>query len=355
MKYKISIFQFAMIIGNFLITASLITLPQILTQISEQNAWLIPLVTYPVFLLLVLAFAKKTYTIDRQSKSYKLFKSTVGILLVTIYIRDLRAFIDYISSYLLPTTPTEVIAIVLSLTLLYICLSGIEVIARITEIQFIILAVLILSLPLMLLNEIDLSNIYPIMGLDEVKDLGKSSFFFFPWMGEAVIALYIVSYVTYEKGLRRAVLLGISLGFFLLFILITTSIAVLGDNTVARATYPNIIMIQQINITDFLDRLDLIIVTLWMPTLLSKLALTLYGIHKTLFHLKGEGANLLMTPLSLLLAVLAVVLFKSNTLHLEFTYFTWTVIGIALELFIILLYIILRVKARGKKAEVEAR
>ncbi|UHA59861.1 spore germination protein [Metabacillus litoralis] len=202
MKHNISVFQFALIIANTIITASLITLPQIMTQLSEQNTWLVPLITYPLVLfILLLCFKGEIHSIheDPKSRLNKLFTIILGIFLLTTYLRDLRAFIDYISFYLLPNTPIEVISIVLSITLLYISASGLEVIARITVIQFVVLAVLILALPMLTVNEIDITNVVPIINKDGMFNMMKASFIFFPWMGEAFIAFYLVRFIGKKK------------------------------------------------------------------------------------------------------------------------------------------------------------
>ncbi|WP_121660868.1 GerAB/ArcD/ProY family transporter [Metabacillus litoralis] len=356
MKHNISVFQFALIIANTIITASLITLPQIMTQLSEQNTWLVPLITYPLVLfILLLCFKGEIHSIheDPKSRLNKLFTIILGIFLLTTYLRDLRAFIDYISFYLLPNTPIEVISIVLSITLLYISASGLEVIARITVIQFVVLAVLILALPMLTVNEIDITNVVPIINKDGMFNMMKASFIFFPWMGEAFIAFYLVRFIGKKKDLNKGILLGVSLGFLLFFVLIITDIAVLGEQIVSDATYPNIIMIQEINITDFLDRIDLIIVIIWMPTLLSKLALTLYCIHKALFQLKGKNSTELLPPLSLFLGILAIILFESNIQHLEYSFYTWTTIGIILEMVILIFFVVLKVKKHLKEKKAD--
>ncbi|MRG87610.1 GerAB/ArcD/ProY family transporter [Salinibacillus xinjiangensis] len=354
MKQFISPFQLAILVANFIFAAALITLPQILTQISIQNTWIVPFLVYPiVVVLLLIGFGRgnilqSSFLTNHRSSLHHLFYITIGLFLVIVYIRDLRAFIDFTSRALLPTTPIEVIAILVSVVLLYISSTGIEVVTRITVIQFIMLSATILSLPFMLLNEIELSHIMPILGTDTVENLSKSSFELLPWMGESLIFFFLLGNVAAKKGVKRAIIIGVSIGFFLLFLLIITSIAVLGENIVSKSIYPNFIMIQQINITDFLDRLDLIIVILWMPVLLSKLALTLYCIHRAFFNPNGgTTSNLLMTPLSLLLAVLAIILFENNTVHLEFTFLTWTIIGIVMEFLLLILVLILRFRAKA--------
>ncbi|MDV2687735.1 GerAB/ArcD/ProY family transporter, partial [Alkalihalophilus lindianensis] len=74
------------------------------------------------------------------------------------------------------------------------------------------------------------------------------------------------------KAARKAVITGTALGLFLFFLILFLAIVVLGTKIVREATYPSYILVQQINLTDFLDRLDLVIVAVWLPAFFSKLA-----------------------------------------------------------------------------------
>ncbi|WP_246939399.1 GerAB/ArcD/ProY family transporter [Bacillus pinisoli] len=350
-KETISPLQIAMILANLLLTASLITLPQILTQIAGQNAWLTPLLVFPVIILMILfGLGKGTLflqTLDRKDDIWsKGFYSVLLIFLVLLYIRDLRAFVDFISSSLLPKTPIEVIAILLTLTCLYISIGGLEVIARITVIQFIVFIVIVIFAPLLLLNEIDLKNLTPIVRPGVLSDLGKSSVFMLPWMGEVVVLFLLLTSISGKDKakVKKAAMYGTGLGFFLITLLIALDIAVLGSGIVSKATYPNFIMIQEINITDFLDRLDLVIVTVWMPCFISKITLTLYCIFRILVRLKVTKTNLLFAPVSLLLGILSIILFESNAEHLKFSFYSFTIIGLVLEVLIVGLFFFMRTK-----------
>jgi spore germination protein len=352
MKQSISPLELALLLANFIFTAALITLPQILSQISKQSTWLLPLILYPIILFIFyLALRKiKSYrailSSDQSSFTYKVLQVLTAIFLVLLYVRDLRALIDFIKAYYLPNTPIEILAIVLSLTLIYVGSSGLEVIARITVIQLITLGAIIVLLPLMLLNEIELANLLPIISPDTIPSLSKSSFLLFPWLGEAFILLLLLGNVSQEERTFKSIMIGVSFGLLLFSILIFLIISVLGAYVAGLATYPNILMIQEIHLTDFLDRLDMVIVIIWAPCLLSRLALLLYCIHRTFINLKVTKTTLLFTPIGLFLGILTVVLFKNNTAHLEFSFFSLPMIAIVIEVLLIGLFLILKFQRR---------
>jgi spore germination protein len=352
MKQIISPMQLAFLISNFMFTAALITLPQVLTQISKQYTWLVPIIVYPVILLLFyLAMGKSQnfrhiLSTDRLTITHKIFNILLLIFLILIYIRDLRAFIDFIKSYYLPETPIDVLTIVLSLTLVYVASSGLETIARITVIQTVVLGAIVLLLPILLLNEIDLRNLTPIVTTGTVTNMAKSSYLLFPWMGEALLFLFLLGNISMENKSKRAITIGISLGMLFFTILLLLNLAVLGEFIASLATYPNIFMIQEIHLTDFLDRLDMVIVILWAPCLFCRVALVLYCIHKALSNLRIVQTNLIIAPIGLLLGILAILLFKKNTDHMQFSFFTWGTLGIALEIMILGVFLILKFKRR---------
>ncbi|MBM6619608.1 GerAB/ArcD/ProY family transporter [Bacillus suaedaesalsae] len=355
MKTKISPFQLAIIIANFILTGSLMITGQIITQITKHTTWQVPFFILPLLLgLLFIGMGRKGNLVDvmpsaSKSKRSKIFSILMSIFLMSVFIRDVRTFVHYISSNLLPTTPLEIITLILVITLVYISAAGLEVIGRITVIQFVVLAAIILTLPLTLINELKMSNLLPIFEIKEALNLGKSSFILFPWMGEVFIVFYLFSNIQDTKGLRKATYYGTAFGILLYFVLLILNILVLGEKIVRLSSYPNITMIQQINITEFLDRLDLVIVLIWMPCLIAKLALTLYLIQKAIANIRSvESVNIIL-PLGLLLGVLSIVLFKSTMVFFEFTFFSWTLIGLFLEMSLLVLFLISRKKKR--KAE----
>jgi spore germination protein len=348
MKTSISQSQLTMLVGNFIFAGTLISVPQVLVQKAEQNTWMVPFIVLPVFvLLLLLAIGKKNQLqrIVGETKFEKIFGFLFGVYLAVAFIRDIRAFTDFVVTSLLPSTPIEVLMALSVLTIVYMSYAGIEVIARVTVIQFVVFAAIILFMPLLLLNEISLENVQPIFGMGSVKSLVQSSFLLFGWFGEVIVILLLLFHVNKKEGIRKSGVNGMIASTVLLVILIFMSLTVLGADIVKVSTFPNYQLIQQINITDFLDRLDLVIVTVWAPTLICKMALSLYCINISFGIAKGKDANFIL-PMGLFLGVFSIVLFKSNVQHLEFAFFSWPIIGLLFEVLLIGLFMLIRKRTK---------
>ncbi|SEN21646.1 spore germination protein [Mesobacillus persicus] len=348
---KISSFQLSILVANFLFTGVIISLPQVLAESSNQVSWLSPLVVLGVisgFLWLVVGKTKqlqrlsKTFLLGKPTKLERVFLVCFGILFITAAIRDLRALIDFVATVLLPTTPIDVMSILAGFIVIYMAAAGLEVIARVTVIQFITLAAVIIALPFMLMNGMELGNFQPIMDVDLLPGLAKSSFLLLSWAGEAIFILILIQNLDDVAGAKKATVRGIVVAMCLFALVVAVEVAVLGVDIVSVSSYPSLQMIQQINLTDFLDRLDLVIVTIWIPCFIAKIALDVYLVNRCLTSGKKQPNNIIIIPLGIALAHLSVLLFRNNTEHIEFSFYTWAVWGLALELLIGIIFIIRR-------------
>lgn len=357
MKQQLSPLQLALIIANFIFSGTIISVQQIIVEVSKQNSWLVILLTYPIVLGIVLLICHNTDKIekmkglldtDNKSWFHRIFVIILFLLFLFIFIRDFRSFNGFVDAILLPDTPIDIIAVLTILTLIYISLTGIEVIARITVIHYFTVCIIVVALPLLLMNEIDFRNSQPIGGANSVSEILKSSYIFVPWMAEVVIITFLVIFVAPLDHIKKASILGTSLSFILLLVLITMNISVLGVAVTSEATYPNIAIIQQINLTDFLDRLDLVIIVVWIPTMLCKLSLVLFAIQKLMNVLRAKDSDFSIVPLGLFLG-LTTHLFKSNIDSIEYSFFTWPLQGLLLEILLIVFFLLMKHKQIGLK------
>lgn len=362
MIQKISNLQLSLLVANFVFSSAVISLPQVIVQISGQNGWLVPIIIFPVLILLIyMVFGRKKnieklhhlFSIEKKGSVLdKVFIVFFFITVLLVFVRDLRGVVDFVASVLLPTTPIDMITILSVLVILYIAMAGLEVVTRINSLNFGLLMITILILPLLLLNEIDINNLQPVPSLRTAAAVSKSLFLSFASMGEIFLFLIVISCVKPIESARKSVLFGTSLSVLLFFIILFLEISVLGVKVVREATYPSFIMIQQINLTDFLDRLDPIIVVLWLPTIFTKIAFLLYAMdHCVRFLFKADTTKYIF-PGALSLGYLSILLFKNNMDYLHFSFFTWASLGMGLELIVIALFVLVRRFPKDKKQDI---
>ncbi len=331
-------------------SGSIISLPQIIVHIGGQNSWLVPIVLLPIMLMLIfLIFGKQQHAeglrnlfVKKQNGWEKSLLIIFAFFVIMTFVHDLRALIDFVASVLLPNTPLDMLMLLSIFTIIYIAMGGLEVISRINAIQFVMLTIAVVLLPFLLANEWELGNFQPVLNIKTVKSILIAVFFSISWMGEMVLFLIVIANINPIKAARRAVISGAALGLSLFFLILFLEIAVLGTKIIKGATYPSYVLIQQIHLTDFIDRLDLVIASVWIPAFLSKLAFLLYGFNFCLSYFYKSNTNKFLFPLACCLGFLSVLLFKNNMEHLHFAFYTWNVLGIGLEALIILLFIFAR-------------
>ncbi|WP_462409597.1 GerAB/ArcD/ProY family transporter [Neobacillus sp. Marseille-QA0830] len=356
MKQLISNLQMMFLVANFIVSATVISLPQITVHIGGQNAWLVPLMILPLLIVMNLVlFGKRKYidsftnlfTINKRSSIWeKGFIFFFLLFVILTFIRDLRAMIDFVAVVLLPSTPISIIMILSVFIIAYIGLAGLEVTARINAIYFVILAFVIVLLPVLLLNESDIKNFQPLPSFRSVLSVSKSVYFTFAWLGEMLFFLIAVGNINPIKQARKAVISGTLLGIGLFLIVIVMQIAVLGTKIVREATFPSYVLIQQINLTDFLDRLDLVIVAVWLPTLITKAAFLLFAINHCLSFYYKSNTNKFLFPFAFILGYISILMFKNSMEHIHFSFYTWSSLGLILELIIVALFLVVKRKSR---------
>lgn len=352
MREKISNLQLIFLIANFIMSAAVISLPQIIVHTGRQNAWLVPIVSFPFFLLIIYLIFGKKGKAERFEHLFAIGKKgsllEKGIIILffflalLVFVRDLRALVDFVASVLLPNTPINMLMVLSTLVIIYISMAGIEVIARINAIHFFIFIIVSLFLPFLLLNELDAGNLQPLPGLHSFKALTKSVFISFSWIGELFFFILIIANVNPLKAARKAVITGTALGVFLFLILLILNISVLGTKIVREAAYPTYILVQQINLTDFLDRLDLVIVSVWIPVFFCKVAFLMYVINFCFSYFYKSNTNKFLVPIAFTLGYLSILLFKNSMEHIHFSFYAWNSLGIFLEGSIVILFLFLK-------------
>ncbi len=360
MKQRISNLQIIFLTANFIFSSAVISLPQIIVQIGGQNAWLVPILLFPILYLIILVIFGKKRNHERLNNLFIIGKnfraSEIGFIIffalvvVVAFLHDLRALMDFVATVLLPATPINMVMVLSILTISYITLAGLEVISRINSIHVGLLLFIILMLPFLLINEIDLGNLKPLPSLHTISSLLQTSYLSFSWMGEMLFIIIIIANVNPVHEARNAVISGTAVGLFLFFLILFLEITVLGTKIVGESVYPTYILIQQINLSDFLDRLDLIIVAFWLPAFIAKLAYLLYALNHCFSFIYKSNTNKFLIPIAFILGFLSILLFKNNLDHLNFSFYTWSSLGLLLEGIIVLFFVFVKRVCRKEGA-----
>lgn len=264
-----------------------------------------------------------------------------------VLVRDIRVFADFTSTFMLRQTPVIILAILYVICAVAIARSGIEVIARMTELFGPIIIFLSLLLPLLLAKFIDPSAMLPLWDVDWTG-IGIGTWYIAPYIGEIILLPFL--FPQRMARLRHA-WSGLWLGAFILLVILVTELLVMGVEIIPRLLFPTYTLARHIEITDFLDRLDLFMVALYLPTAMIKMAYSLYfichGIHRMAPKIDGK---VMAAPIGLLAMTCGMWFFRSfiGVINLQHV---WTAIAlIFILLFPLLFFFFLHPKQESEKA-----
>ncbi|NEU24941.1 endospore germination permease [Paenibacillus polymyxa] len=266
------------------------------------------------------------------------------ILFLIIFARDLRIITDLVEVVLLPLTPIVITSLILLLTLVFMAKGGISTMVNMAEIFVPLLIVTLLTMPLFFGRNMDFSMLRPYLH-PEVEGVIKGSWRMMGYMVDIMIVPFVLPGKSYNG---RSAWFGHLTGTVYMILLVLLSELVIGVPILSRLFYPSYELVRQLQLTDFLDRFDLFVAALTVPTFLIKIGVDLYvtslAIKRMFTHAWG---SLMVWPVGLLGYVCSFMLF-SNTVQIYDFSRVWTAVMVIFFVFMpLVLWMLLRPKSKG--------
>ncbi|SFL72401.1 spore germination protein (amino acid permease) [Paenibacillus sp. 1_12] len=341
-KQIINYRQFAWLTAAILTGGGLVSIQQILVRVGHSDAWsayMIPmlyaLVVAALFGMLVKRFPNKhIFEINKI-----VFGSVIGtianlVLLFHLWLiltRDLSSFGKFVGITLLPNTPGEIIILLLVLLLISFGNTSIEVLARVNDLFFPAFVVITLLTPLALSNEMDLRLVQPIL-TRSWSSIFSINVLTLGWYGDIFVMGAFLHTLWGSQHVRSAIRHGALLATLMISLFILLEIVVLGSTIPGNLVYPNYSLIQQIHISDFLDRMDLIILSIWFPVTACAVLIIYLAFQIGVASLVSQrDYSTINTPIALLVLITTVLAFKSTTEVFSFGNFSSPVIMLSYQ------------------------
>jgi spore germination protein len=321
---------------------------------AEQHAYLSYI---PVFLVMVAALWMLS-RVQRRFPDRDLFESLVerfpflgrvtGLLYILfflfIFARDIRLIGDYVSITLLETTPISIIVLTLLVMVVFIVRGGLGSLIGMSELYVTLFVLNSLILPFMLIQQINMDNLMPYFDID-VAGVGKGSWYIFSFFGEMIAIPFVIKGSDFRF---KSVMWGITITVLIMMLIVIETILAVGVPIASRLVYPSYELARQLQISDFLDRFDLALAAVTLPSLITKIAFDLYFVCWGLKRMVPKVSGKVMTgPVALIGFVCAFWFFKNAVQLFRFTR-EWTWIGIMFEVLLpIVLFVFLRPRKKG--------
>ncbi len=329
---RISSWQLAMLLTGFLLGTTTLIIP---VGPAKQSAWLAVLLAG----ILGLGAAWLYTALGARFPGETPFQYTPRILgrwLGTLVVLGYLWFSLHLAALILRNlgelyvvaimvqTPLGVFAGILTALAAWIVRSGLEPLARLAELLapgLFLIMILLNILTFVTPDLVHLENILPLLPDGRLLPViqGVLPVLAFPF-AESFLFLVVIPFLVQPKRAFLPFALAIAGTALLTSTVAFRNIAVLGASEAGRVNFPSLLAIQLINLGDFLQRLDALVIFVWTFAGFLKLCLPYYFLALGLATLlKLKDYRPLVLPLGLVIAPFSLQLYVSFPQMLQFT------------------------------------
>lgn len=270
-QLKVNVFQLFSVIFLFELGSAILVG---MAREAKQDAWITVLFGIAFGCVLYLVFAKLYYKYPTLPLTGYLRKilgryvgGFIGLLYVTYFIyiasrvlRDFEALL-VIAAYRQSSLLT--IGIIMVLCVMYAAYKGVEVFFRISEICLFVIVFMFLFLILFEIASgiVELNHLRPFLEhgwLPIFKNLFPTTITF-PF-GEMVAFTMFLPYLNKPGMVKKIGIIAIIVSGLVLTLFTFLNIAIVGSNIAERSAFPILTAVSYINIADFIQRLDIVVI-----------------------------------------------------------------------------------------------
>ncbi len=322
-KGKISVRQLVIIFVMLTISPSIRIFPQLTTQIAGKAAWLSPVVgVIPmIFLILIVSsFYKKNGSDNLGDIFCKVLGKIPGrivcfiyliwiIILTSLYI---RYYAERILSSIMPHTSIVFLVSVMLIIEYYGLSGGLTPLARVNELIFIIYMVIFVLITILSLPQIKYENLMNVGYLDAWPVI-KSSYATFTVWGYFIFVFFFSDEVNNKEKTKKYSIQGLICVFIIGVITLVLTVGALGAHIVPHIPLPFFIVVKNISILNSIDRMESILLALWVLSDFIIISFFVYislSILKSIFKFKDTKS--FICPILLITGVGSLAFFKSR-------------------------------------------
>ncbi|RDI45982.1 GerAB/ArcD/ProY family transporter [Falsibacillus pallidus] len=234
--------------------------------------------------------------------------------------RILRDFSEVLQIAAFGDVSLVVLALIMMLTIMYYSCKSIDLIFKISKYLFLIIITAFFGSIIfeIVSGVIDIGNELPVLedGWAPVLKTVYPKIITFPF-GELIVIIVFFSKVEEKKGI---LLKFLAATFIAGAMLMTTSfihVSILGAKTVERTHFPILTAVSVINISDFIQRVDALIVILIIILGFIKTSIFFIASVETSKQLLGIKENFIIVPLGLLVTYCSMAISANFPQHIE--------------------------------------
>ena len=277
----LSSFEFTCLIIAFFVDANIATLPNEAIKLAKQDGWISTIIgsIYPFYVVMIAIFISNKFprkNILEVSRKYlgKYIGNTLNILFIISLISYLPGALSMANVifrvYVVPFLSSNVIYISMLALGLYTAKKGIKVIAKITVLNFYILAFIVIS-SVAVIGQGSILNIMPIFGSGYKNILASSLNSTYNYVGAETILLFY-PLIKDSKDIKKASLRAVAMTTISYTWIVFISIFYLSIDIIPKTIWAFFSVTEAIQV-DVINSFRYIFIILWILTALKSIAI----------------------------------------------------------------------------------
>ena len=299
-----------------------------LLKSMKQNSWMTPLFSVPIgiiYILFIIYIINYKPSLNINNKINALFSkplsfiiiSIISIILLLACTLNFLNLCNFIQSQFLIRTPIYVIAILFSLTTIYVVSKGINTITRTSNILFYVSIVFIIITILSLISNIKISNIEPFFNLDSINYIkGLNTFYAFHICPIFLLTLIKKDSIKSPK-LKKVIILSFILSIITITLTMLITVSAFGYKLALLYEYPIFHILKHLSITGFSSRIETILVIQLIFDFFICHVLLVYFISSNIKHLTNTKSNNIWYIITSLIIIIGTLFFSRYSIYLD--------------------------------------
>lgn len=285
-KGRISPLQLAIIMHPTVLATATLSLPSITMKTAGIDMWMTPVLSAMVGLLSVvvmyflyikypdLTFIQYTETILGVYAG----KALSGFFIVSFIFTDglvLREYGEFVIGNFLPETPMALVIFCMLAVCAYVLYEGIEVLARVSQILVPSAVLIIFIMLVLMIPDLHPKEMFPILG-DGPFPLLMGSLVPSSWFTQFFMLSFLYPFLNKKQHVLGWSFLSVGIVMITLLTINLTILLMFGSLTV-QFNYAFLIAVRYISIADFLEHVEVLVMTIWIIGMFIKVSLVYYA------------------------------------------------------------------------------
>ncbi|OEF98210.1 GerAB/ArcD/ProY family transporter [Desulfuribacillus alkaliarsenatis] len=320
---RISLQQLFFLCIIFVISTADIFLPNYVADVAREDAWISVIIGTAASMVTVWLACKLQLRVGRRNivdSCDTLLGHILGrivsllyiITFITIAALIMRELNEIMLNVFLMRTPILAVSIAMILVAAYGAFHGLETFSRVSEILT-PLGILILILVILFnITDIQLKHFTPILYHGIMPSL-HGGLLIFTWLSQVVIIVFMVTPYLREFDYRLTHVAVSSVAVLgIMMMLGVLAIAIFGPERTAKLIFPALYLVRNIDIHDFIQRLDAFIFAIWVGGITVKMIMMYYfSVLMTSQWFRIPSYKTIIPPIGVLIILISIVMFPN--------------------------------------------